>query len=112
MIRRTKKLLVIIESPFKGNRAVNVKYAQRCMLDSLKRGEAPFLSHLLYTQCLEDDKPEDRKLGMEAGREWIRASDKTAVYTDYGVSDSMLRGIDLAEILDHKIEYRTIGKNK
>jgi hypothetical protein len=32
----------------------NIRYAQLCVLDCLQRGEAPFASHLLYTQVLDD----------------------------------------------------------
>ena len=42
--------LVILESPYAGDVAANVKYARRCVRDSLSRGEAPIASHLLYTQ--------------------------------------------------------------
>jgi hypothetical protein len=106
------KPIVIIESPYAGDRCVNTKYAQRCMKDSLTRGEAPFLSHLLYTQCLEDTIPEDRKLGMEAGWTFIERSDRTVVYTDYGISSGMKGGIEIAEKFRHPVEYRSIGKNE
>ena len=64
--------LVIIESSFAGDMERNIKYARRCMRDSLIRGEFPFASHLLYTQegILDDTKPDERKLGIEAGFEW------------------------------------------
>jgi len=103
--------LVILESPYAGDRKQNTLYAQRCMRDSLMRGEAPFISHLLYTQCLEDTVPEDRKLGLEAGWAWIERSDYTIVYDDYGISKGMDGGIKMAETFNHKIEYRKIGKN-
>jgi len=45
-----KMTRVIIESPYAGDIEVNLKYAKLCILDSLKRGEAPLASHLLYTQ--------------------------------------------------------------
>ena len=105
------KPLVIVESPYKGDVESNEKYARRCMFDSLNRGEAPFLSHALYTQCLDDTLKEERKLGMEAGWEWIRSSDYTVVYVDYGISDGMQSGIELANQLNHKIIKRKIGKN-
>ena len=38
--------------------------ARRAMLDCLKRGEAPFASHLLYTQALDDSDAAHRKLGI------------------------------------------------
>jgi len=102
---------VIIESPYAGDKELNVKYGKRCMLDSLKRGEAPFLSHLLYTQCLNDDIREERHMGMNAGFAWVDKSDYTVVYTDYGISKGMEEGIARAKNLGHNVEYRSIGNN-
>jgi len=104
-------ICVILESPYAGNTDTNVKYARRCMIDSLNNGEAPFLSHLLYTQCLDDTIPSQRKMGTEAGWEWIKNSDKTVVYQDYGISPGMAEGIKRAKSMGKTIEYRTIGKN-
>lgn len=41
--------IVILESPYAGNVEKNVEYARMCMLDSLKRGESPMVSHSLFT---------------------------------------------------------------
>ena len=59
-------MIVCIESPFAGNVEFNVEYAKLAMKDSLSRGEAPFLSHLLYTQVLDDTKPDERGWGISA----------------------------------------------
>lgn len=40
------------------------------MLDALDRGEAPYASHLLYTQMLDDTIPAERELGIKAGFAW------------------------------------------
>jgi hypothetical protein len=75
----------------------NTWYARAAMLDCLLRDEAPFTSHLLYGQCLDDDVPKERKLGMAAGIEVSRqllengASADHVFYTELGVSDGMLR---------------------
>lgn len=106
------KPVVIIESPYAGDFKRNEIYARRCMEDSLLRGEAPFVSHLLYTQVLNDMQPEDRKLGMESGFAFIGRSDYTAVYEDYGISKGMQEGINIAEKFGHKIDRRKIGINK
>lgn len=55
-------ILVLLESPYAGNVELNVTYARACMRDCLKRGEAPFASHLLYTQpgVLDDLVPNER----------------------------------------------------
>jgi hypothetical protein len=60
---------VILESPYAGDVEANMRYARAAMRDSLMRGEAPFASHLLYTQegVLLDSVPEERTLGIEAG---------------------------------------------
>jgi len=106
------KSLVIIESPYAGDVKRNEEYAKKCMHDSLMRGEAPFLSHALYTQCLNDTIPEDRKMGMEAGWEWIKVSDFTAVYEDYGVSNGMKQGIEIAKKMGHKVVTRYLDPLK
>lgn len=123
--------LVIIESPFgtkvDGTRctaqemADNVVYARACMRDSLRRGEAPYGSHLLYPQVLDDATPEERKQGMEAGFAWAHAAayinDRmpgswpavAAVYTDRGVTGGMRDGIARHEANGLKVEYRQLG---
>ncbi len=100
--------LVIIESPFAGNVEVNKAYARECLLDSLRRGEAPFASHLLYTQVLDDSTAFERTLGIEAGFAWVEKSDFTAVYTDLGTTYGMKQGIDRARSRNKVIVYRTI----
>lgn len=61
--------LVILETPYAGRVALNIEFARACMADCLKRGEAPFASHLLYTQpgILDDTKSEERMLGISGG---------------------------------------------
>lgn len=101
---------VILESPFSGDVDRNIAYARRCVADSLSRGEAPIASHLLYTQpgILDDDIPEQRTAGIKAGHTWIYVADKMVVYEDYGISDGMQEGIDLADKFNVPIERRYI----
>lgn len=103
---------VILESPYAGDIITHLIYARRAMRDSLDRGEAPFLSHLLYTQTLMDEDPIQRERGIDAGMDWMRVSEATVVYTDYGISRGMSYGIGQAKALGHTIEYREIGKNE
>lgn len=104
---------VEIESPYAGNVERNITYARRCMADSLKRGEAPLASHLLYTQpgILDDSLPEERKLGMEAGKVWSKEAELIVFYVDYGWSSGMEWGKEQAERCNIPTEIRTIGKN-
>jgi len=60
---------------------------------------------------LDDNVPEERKMGMEAGHDWLAAADLVAVYEDYGITRGMEQGIRLAEQLGLRIEVRKIGPN-
>lgn len=99
---------VIIESPYAGDMNLNIAYARQCMKDCLDRGEAPFASHLLYTQVLNENKKSERNLGIQAGLDFARLCDKTAVYTDLGISSGMALGIASAEFHGRPIEMRII----
>ncbi|WP_024898756.1 hypothetical protein [Brucella rhizosphaerae] len=100
--------LVIIETPYSGDVEANTAYARACLLDSLRRGEAPIASHLLHTQVLDDLKPYERSLGIEAGLTWYRVATKCVVYSDRGISAGMKMGIDRAGRHGVAVEYRSI----
>ena len=102
---------VIVESPYAGDTDRNVRYARACLRDCLMQGEAPFASHLLYTQdgVLRDAMPRERAHGIEAGLAWGTAADATVVYTDLGVSGGMARGIEHANRHQREVEYRQLG---
>lgn len=100
--------LVIIETLYSGDVQANTEYARACLLDSLRRGEAPIASHLLHTQVLDDMQPDERSLGIEAGLAWYRVATKCVVYTDRGISGGMKMGIDRAEQHGVAVQYRSI----
>ena len=102
---------VILESPYSSDVERNLRYLRAAMADCLKRGEAPFASHGLYTQpgVLDDTKPEGRKLGMTAGFTWIMRSSYTVVYVDLGITPGMGMGIDLAMNAGHNVIERRLG---
>lgn len=102
--------LVIVESPYAGDVETNVRYARAAMADCLRRGDAPYASHLLYTQpgVLDDGIHEDRMLGIEAGLAWGRRAEATVVYTDLGTSNGMKMGIARALAENRPIEYRSV----
>lgn len=105
--------LVIIETPFAAPtpelRDRNADYLRAAMLDSFDRGEAPYASHALYTQFLDDDVPKERRLGMEAGFAWGSRADVVAVYTDLGISRGMQEGIARAYAEGRHVDYRSLG---
>lgn len=102
--------LVIIESPYAGDIERNEAYARAAMADCFSRGEAPFASHLLYTQpgVLRDDDPEERKLGIEAGLAWGEKAEATVVYEDLGITAGMETGIVDAKNEGRSVELRTL----
>lgn len=102
--------LVVVESPFAGDVARNVAYARAALRDCLMRGEAPYASHLLYTQdgVLRDDVPSERAHGIEAGLKWGEKADATVVYADLGLSRGMELGIERARVMGRLVEFRSL----
>lgn len=113
---------VIIESPFAARKPdgswdpegveENLRYVRAAMRDCLLRGEAPYASHALYTQLgvLNDQIPEERKLGMAAGFRWNSVADKSVVYVDRGFSQGMKDGIIDAIEWGRDIEIRYLAE--
>lgn len=107
---------VIVETRFRGRTPKeelrNIEYARACAHDCLvNHSEAPFLSHLLYTQpgILDDTIPTERQLGIDAGLAIGALMQATIVYTDLGISTGMQYGIDNAKKAGRPIIYRTLG---
>ncbi|NWN87208.1 MAG: hypothetical protein HLX51_01480 [Micrococcaceae bacterium] len=106
--------LVIVESPFAAPTAAlqqrNLDYAREALADALKRGEAPFASHLLYTQpgVLDDEMDEQRAQGIAAGFAWMQRADYSVVYQDLGISGGMRQGIGAAYRVGLEVVYRSI----
>lgn len=99
---------VILESPFAGDVAGNIKYAKACVRDCLTRGEGPIASHLLFTQpgILDDTKKEERALGIGAGHAWYPCAEAAVVYLDRGMSSGMIAGIKIAHKYEVPVEIR------
>jgi hypothetical protein len=103
--------LVLVESPYAGDVERNLAYGDAAMRDALLRGEYPFASHLLYTRkgILDDNKPEERRLGIEAGLAWGAHAARSVVYTDLGISDGMRIGIDRARSQGREVVTRQLA---
>lgn len=106
---------VIVESPYAASTPEgieeNIAYARACMADCLSRGEAPFASHLLYTQegVLRDEVPEQRERGIEAGLAWGLAAEASVVYADLGITPGMIRGVRRAARDKRPVELRFLA---
>lgn len=106
---------VIVESPYRGGcaqeRHWNTLYVRACMRDALARGEAPMASHALYTLpgVLDEDKPEERRKGINAGFAWWEDAEKVVFYTDLGGSPGMYDAWELAHANEKPVEVRVLG---
>lgn len=76
----------------------------------VNHNEAPYASHLLYTQehVLDDTVPEERTLGINAGFVWRGMTGKTVFYTDLGMSGGMELGMADLEKKGLPYERRTL----
>ena len=95
---------VIIESPFDGDLNRNSFYTRLCVLDSIRRGEAPVACHLVYPSLTTDlasmvrpafihDNSATSPLTRAEAFEHIEALrnrlEATIFYTDLGMSEGM-----------------------
>ncbi len=79
------------------------------MLDAIQNhNESPFLSHLLFTQALDDRIASQRELGITAGLSWYLGAYAVIFYIDYGMSEGMLQGEKQARSMRLKREYRSL----
>ena len=107
--------LVILESPYAPTKYYStqdhIEYARACVLHSLRQGEAPIASHLLYTQpgILKDTVGTERALGISAGLAWLGKADASVFYCDLGISRGMEQGMANAINWGVPCEQRFIG---
>ena len=93
----------------------NIDYAQALTKRALEAGLAPITPHLYMTQCLNEDKPEERAAGMAAGLTLLKSCDFVIVGVKYGISEGMsaeiaeadAAGIEVvnADKLRYKLEH-------
>jgi len=107
----------IIESPYAGANPVafrrNIAYLHAAIQDCLKRGEVPYASHGFFPGALDDNNPEQRKQGIEAGFKMAEAlmahGAFRAIYNDRGISRGMNEGIAHADRIGMLYVPRTLG---
>jgi hypothetical protein len=106
--------LVVLESPFAAFDEYtvedNIEFARRCMRDCILKGEAPIASHLLYTQpgILDDEIPEERAIGIEAGLLWAAHAEEAVFYTDRGFSRGMKQALERHQREGRPVVLRTL----
>lgn len=91
---------VVIESPYSGCFPLNRAYLAACIRDAISRRETPYCSHGLLTWwVLDDTRPEDRAVGLDAAFQMTiailgAAGSTHALYVDLGESSGMLGTVD------------------
>jgi hypothetical protein len=85
----------------------NLVYARLLLLNSLKLGEAPFASHLLYTQVWsESDDLRDR--GIKSGIEFHHRADLIVLGIDLGTSSGMRNAAANARLIGTEMTSRSV----
>ena len=109
--------LVVIESPFAPPAQTKTGdehawYAQRTSTYLRALAQwcigmhwAPYASHKLLTQWLEDHVVEQREIGIACGLAWARHADLAIVGVNYGISSGMERGIAAHATNGVPVEY-------
>jgi hypothetical protein len=115
--------IVCLESPFKPSESdiqryagryspsellrQNLIYARLLLLNSLKLGEAPFASHLLYTQVWSE-REDLRQAGIRSGIEFHNRVDLIVLGVDLGTSTGMKLATDNARLVNTELTTRSI----
>ena len=90
-------------TPFRGETERNKLYARLITLWAIKQGYAPITPHLYLTECLDDDVPRQRNIGMSVGQALLEKCDVLLCGTRYGISEGMTEELRLAKKLKIKI---------
>ncbi len=97
--------IAYICSPYRGDTARNIKYAQQLVLYAISRGWAPICPHLYLPQIFDDSKPEEREAALHVGLELLRGCDVILVGKLYGISEGMEAEINEAKALGKLVRY-------
>ena len=71
---------VYICSPLRGDYDANIAAARTYCREAVEAGHLPVAPHIYLTQFLDDNKPEERSLGLALGRQLLEDCDELWVY--------------------------------
>jgi hypothetical protein len=101
--------IVYICSPLAGETEHNIKKAREFCRFAVDSGYIPFAPHIFYTQFLDDDNPEHRKLGLFFGLVWLGKVSELWVFGEH-LSHGMAMELEKAKTLK-KIKIRYFSEN-
>lgn len=102
------KQKVYICAPLGGDVKGNIRKVMRYTEYALKVGVAPVVSHF-YALCLDDNSPEERKLGLEAGQSLLWFCDAIWIFGDE-ITEGMKEEIQFCKNLH--VPMKKIGYNE
>ena len=82
----------------------NVQRALEACRKAALMGYAPYASHLYLPNCLDDNKPEERELGLKIGQEFLKECDEVWLY-GADISEGMRAELALAEKLGIPVRF-------
>ena len=92
---------IFICSPYAGDVETNVAVAQVLCRMVMEAGHAPFAPHLLYPGIVYDSIPQERKMGIKCGLEFMKFCDEVwALLIRPSFSSGMAEEIDAARKLN------------
>ena len=97
--------ICIVESPYAAREhngvfytvEDNKAYLQKAIRHAIAAGYAPFASHQMYTDALNDSIPGERKLGMSMLEPFLELAAEVRFYEDHGFSSGMDYALRLAK---------------
>lgn len=101
---RAFRPIVYICSPFAGDVQKNIESARRYSRFAVVMGCIPIAPHLLFPQFLDDNDPDERKLGLFFGNVLMSKCTEVWVFGDY-ISSGMRSEINLARQKNYHIRY-------
>ena len=104
--QHTYRPLVYVCSPFSGEIEKNVENARRFSRFAVDAGCIPITPHLFFPQFLNDEKPEERELGLFMGIVLLSKCEELWVFGSK-ISKGMNAEIEKAKRKGQKVRYFT-----
>ena len=103
---RAFRPIVYVCSPYAGDTAGNIEAARRYSRFAVEAGYIPIAPHLLFPQFLNDDDPEERRLGLFFGNAIMSKCSEVWVFGDR-ISSGMAAEIRRARWKNYRLRYFT-----
>ena len=103
---RAFRPIVYICSPFAGDTEKNIEAARRYSRYAVDAGYIPIAPHLLFPQFLNDDDPEERRLGLFFGNAVMSKCSEIWVFGKR-ISSGMAAEIRRARWKNYRLRYFT-----